>query len=1820
MLNTFADTFGTEDDNTNKMSCLNPFDLPSSTTDPFGISDAMKLSESSEKFDDNPFIIDTHKKKAIRPRSGKEALSSSNWLAYQHSMDEANFDGLENMQDKSVTTQSNNTNPINPFLNAIQPNQTDSQVSPIDFLFDINVDQNTILSTDTDNSSRNPFQIPLSNDLNRSNETSTEIEQGHDLTEVLLLSQQTKSSNSTEAYAKTTHVALPSLIPAQTNTSVTSNSTFDNQFLDWLTTSNNSISDVHQKNNDINTTKNSQDFLEDIYLKALPTSQKEASQENFPLSNIISQQPIRHPSNEQIPSISIHESIIEQNNRKILPKVHANDKKTNQSEDDSDEDTKMIFRIAEKKQNLSNNTNIAVPLLPPPPSSKNYNKTNADASSSSSSSSLEEGAADHRDDDDPFAIFQTKSKTNKINQQQENNLFIDWNQDETKLNEQVHESKEKVQSLPLDYYLHEPDYDDSAPLESYHNDINDLQLQQLNGWLLLVRVPLRQKDLYKSTFQRFSEARTWQECYVRIFSNEKKIRFYLPQTIEQPFAEISLETWYQCTKLSLQQYDQYSKVHTFKLFEANYHEIPQVRIDRLVTLPEKLLRKFTRPNKAQQVLLDHTNCVQQEIIKFGQLNYTYLKQFSIILDDLFWSMPITRNRFQKHLKEEITIKILDEYYAKIDIYHHICKHKSRTRLFILAFLNDTQPIVEIGINDWFRRGKEVNKRNEIIINKTLQEYWIQPEQVELASIIDSNEYENSHLLKLIPPDSHTIEIMRFRTRPKQNIELPLQVYCFMSVIDRQVNMRIEVTVSNAFNMSIISKASSMITNDKTANIRDDNSDEQCPCEDIQIRFPIPDAWVYMFRVEKRFRYGAIHSVRRKAGKIKGLDRFMVHRNDGLIPLMTASAGVAKYEQAFHSIVWRIDQLPKRDHGAYKTHLFECKISVPSHDPVPEKYEPIADVEYSMSQAFVSHCQIRSVAVPTAEETPEKWIRPKSRFTYKVDIEYAFKEEEKKDFAPIEIDMKEQPMSQNIEIKMAVNSTRSLRKHVQRSLGNDFVEPPSIMSTMVNDEVDDDADDDGTEDFQPRAASSKGRPRGGGARQSRTGRKTNSIINQVDDESMETSSITTTSNTTYADQQAEEKGYFHHLLTGKTNIQVLVDQWIDSYQANRDEALIELMQFFLDSSGCKGKLTQVMYLKMEHVDMLRSMTEHFDEDTSEYPIVMSGLQYKKFRLSFSEFVVLLIKQSSYSVIYDQYMIDNLVTLLTALSDSPVRAFRHTGTLAVLKVMTALVDIALTISIQRDQCQRQYEAERQKTSAKRAADRLDTLTTKRKELEGNENEIKSFMNFIFKGVFIHRYRDVVPDIRCLCMSELGEWMKSYPMVFLDDIYLKYIGWTLYDKVGDCRLRCLLALIPLFQTTDFVGKLELFTNRFKDRIVQMTVDCEYEVAVQAVKLLTAILKFSERILEDKDCENIYELVYHSHRQISQAAGEFLNQKLFHKAEQPSNSSKRRSQNTAFMYLLVQFFIESELHEHATYLVDSMWDQHLMMKDWECMTDILLEAPDQEEDQLDDQHENALIEIMVCCVRQAATGEYPIGRGQPNRKLTMKEQKQKEDDKKVLTDHFISTLPRLLNKYVADADKLLNLLQIPLYFNYEVYTTTRRERDLDFYLNALSDIVQRHTTAEIFDAVSKCFECICDVSFTLSNRAIAYRGNIIDNILANFNAAMGIFEEMDEADEDDLYPLLLNLRKLDAFHQCYDLGNVDLWDKIHLLFKATVDNEDMSPEIADKCFGIANRSILWGLHQLGILFDKVCITNFSFSNSNEVSFRIATNVDQNWNTFFGR
>lgn len=51
---------------------------------------------------------------------------------------------------------------------------------------------------------------------------------------------------------------------------------------------------------------------------------------------------------------------------------------------------------------------------------------------------------------------------------------------------------------------------------------------------------------------------------------------------------------------------------------------------------------------------------------------------------------------------------------------------------------------------------------------------------------------------------------------------------------------------------------------------------------------------------------------------------------------------------------------------------------------------------------------------------------------------------------------------------------------------------------------------------------------------------------------------------------------------------------------------------------------------------------------------------------------------------------------------------------MKLMTALVNVALNLSINMDNTQRQYEAERNKMIGKRASERLELLLQKRKEV--------------------------------------------------------------------------------------------------------------------------------------------------------------------------------------------------------------------------------------------------------------------------------------------------------------------------------------------------------------------------------------------------------------------------------------------------------------------------------------------------------------------------
>ncbi|KAI5091958.1 cohesin subunit SA-1, partial [Silurus meridionalis] len=668
--------------------------------------------------------------------------------------------------------------------------------------------------------------------------------------------------------------------------------------------------------------------------------------------------------------------------------------------------------------------------------------------------------------------------------------------------------------------------------------------------------------------------------------------------------------------------------------------------------------------------------------------------------------------------------------------------------------------------------------------------------------------------------------------------------------------------------------------------------------------------------------------------------------------------------------------------------------------------------------------------------------------------------------------------------------------------------------------------------------------------------------------------------------------FEVVKLGKSAMQSVVDDWIESYKQDRDMALLDLINFFIQCSGCKGTVRIEMFRNMQNAEIIRKMTEEFDEDSGDYPLTIAGPQWKKFRYNFCEFIGVLIRQCQYSIIYDEYMMDTVISLLTGLSDSQVRAFRHTSTLAgfffptAMKLMTALVNVALNLSINQDNTQRQYEAERNKVAGKRATDKLELLLEKRKELQENQDEIENMMNSIFKGIFVHRYRDAIAEIRAICIEEIGVWMKLYSDAFLNDSYLKYVGWTLHDRQGEVRLKCLKALQTLYTNRGLFPKLELFTNRFKDRIVSMTLDKEYDVAVEAIRLVTLILHGSEDALSNEDCENVYHLVYSAHRPVAVAAGEFLHRKLFsrHDPQAEEALAKRRGRNSPngnLIRMLVLFFLESELHEHAAYLVDSLWDSSQeLLKDWDCMIELLLEEPGQGEEVLGDRHESALIELMVCTIRQAAEAHPPVGRGTGKRVLTAKEKKTQIDDKNKLTEHFIIALPMLLSKYQADAEKVANLLQIPQYFDLEVYSSGRMEKHLDALLKQIKLVVEKHTETEVLEACSKTYSILCSEEYTIMNRVDIARSQLIDELSDRFNHSVeDLLQEGDEADDDDIYSVLSSLKKLTAFHNAHDLTKWDLFKNCYRLLKMGIEQGSMPEQIAVQALQCSHYSILWQL-----------------------------------------
>ncbi|CAK9798827.1 Protein stoned-B [Anthophora quadrimaculata] len=494
-----------------------------------------------------------------------------------------------------------------------------------------------------------------------------------------------------------------------------------------------------------------------------------------------------------------------------------------------------------------------------------------------------------------------------------------------------------------------------------------------DGWDLHLRQPYKKKI----TGHRF-----WKKIFVKLVyqGDSPVLQLFNSRDTKDPFQELPLVPAYSVSDIGAQQFDQFGKIFTVKLQYIFYKERPGVRpgqVTKAERLTNKLsqfaayaiqgdyqgVREFGSDLKKLGLPVEHAPQISQ-LFKFGSQCFEDMKQFSCAIEEALFRLPASRDRALNYKMEEVQITVVDELYVEQSAQGAVEKQIARVRLFFLGFLSG-MPDVELGINDMWRQGKEVVGRHDII--PVVTEEWIRLENVEFHSCVQQDQYEKSRTIKFKPPNACYIELMRFRVRPPKNRELPLQLKAVMCITGNKVELKADILVPGFASRKL----------------------GQVPCEDVMIRFPIPECWIYLFRVEKHFRYGSVKSAHRRTGKIKGIERFL-GAVDNLEPqLMEVTSGQAKYEHQHRAIVWRIPRLPKEGQGAYTTHQLICRMALTSFDQIPENLAEYCYVEFTMPATQVSHTTARSVSFQNSDSDtpPEKYVRNLSRHEYRVGIEH-----------------------------------------------------------------------------------------------------------------------------------------------------------------------------------------------------------------------------------------------------------------------------------------------------------------------------------------------------------------------------------------------------------------------------------------------------------------------------------------------------------------------------------------------------------------------------------------------------------------------------------------------------------------------------------------------------------------------------------------------------------------------------------------------------------------------------------------------------------------
>lgn len=232
-----------------------------------------------------------------------------------------------------------------------------------------------------------------------------------------------------------------------------------------------------------------------------------------------------------------------------------------------------------------------------------------------------------------------------------------------------------------------------------------------------------------------------------------------------------------------------------------------------------------------------------------------------------------------------------------------------------------------------------------------------------------------------------------------------------------------------------------------------------------------------------------------------------------------------------------------------------------------------------------------------------------------------------------------------------------------------------------------------------------------------------------------------------------------------------------------------------------------------------------------------------------------------------LMDNIARWVASMSSSTLRPFRHTATTVALAMEAALVEVAKKLDDRITKMTQQVDAEKSRKGKNK--ERLAVIQKNLEEAEQNRQLCQEQITDFFETVFVHRYRDIDAKIRTECVEALGTWIWHLPTFFMEPEYLRYLGWMLSDPTPQTRQEVLKQLARILKRD--AEKLGHFIDRFRPRLVEMaTKDADVSVRVAAISVIQ-ILK-DTGMLEPDEIDAIGRLVFDSELRVRRAVIDFF------------------------------------------------------------------------------------------------------------------------------------------------------------------------------------------------------------------------------------------------------------------------------------------------------------------------------------------------------------